>query len=654
MGYVSYAQAGEDVLLWRALASRVHHDVGFYIDVGAYDPDMDSVTRTFYDCGWCGINVEPVQPFFEAFVEKRPRDINLQAAVSDHTGKVTFHEVVGEQLGTVVDEYATKHSQSGRPTRSYDVDCLTLTEICDRYVGARPIHFLKIDVEGHEGAALRGMDFKRYRPWVLVVEATEPNRVDIPTHAEWDRLVRRSGYIYAGTTLPNRYYVAREHRELAGYFKVQPDSYERAHHVAERERLAEELELARQEVKELKRFAGPTLAATQPLKTEGEHVFIGCTTDKRFVEPTAVMLSSVDLNGEVPEAVLVVCGFGLDEADKAKLRIGAGRLADQMRLFDVTREMLRGIEPDGFTEMYPAATLGKLLIGEFLRGQDGRLLTLDSDMIVNSSLRPLVELNMNGEYFAAVHDPPRVDDPNYFNSGLTLCDLNMYRHHDVGMRSLRYVAEHRPYYPDQDALNAIVGDSWHRLNPAWNSFYSGTRAFTLEDYEGAKVAHFAGWKPWDHVNHPATPLYNRYLSRYRKLLATHQGMGDGPARDLIATAYEVLLGRELESVSVVRDRAHLPSVEILKGVLDSSEFKDNVLAALLSGDPFPHGRFPGSPSLRQRLWAADHFGGDGGSKAGMEAAQSWRGLLELIWAQAKRLNASADDGSPSEHLIAAE
>ena len=44
-------------MLWRAF-----HDArpGFYVDVGAADPDADSVTRAFYDRGWRGIDVEPL------------------------------------------------------------------------------------------------------------------------------------------------------------------------------------------------------------------------------------------------------------------------------------------------------------------------------------------------------------------------------------------------------------------------------------------------------------------------------------------------------------------------------------------------------------------------------------------------------------------
>ena len=50
---------------------------GFYVDIGGYDPDYDSVTKLFYLRGWHGINVEPQPSGYRLFEEKRNRDINL-------------------------------------------------------------------------------------------------------------------------------------------------------------------------------------------------------------------------------------------------------------------------------------------------------------------------------------------------------------------------------------------------------------------------------------------------------------------------------------------------------------------------------------------------------------------------------------------------
>jgi hypothetical protein len=96
--FVSYAQNFEDVLLWRALG-RVEH--GFYIDVGAAHPDIDSVTRALYDRGWSGINVEPTAEFSLRLAAARPRDINLQMVLGEHPGWAELFTVDGTGLSTI-------------------------------------------------------------------------------------------------------------------------------------------------------------------------------------------------------------------------------------------------------------------------------------------------------------------------------------------------------------------------------------------------------------------------------------------------------------------------------------------------------------------------------------------------------------------------
>ena len=86
---ISYAQNFEDVVLRRVFHAR---ERGRYIDVGAHDPVIDSVTKHFYDQGWSGVNVEPVERFHLKFVADRPRDINLNVACGATEGEVDFTE----------------------------------------------------------------------------------------------------------------------------------------------------------------------------------------------------------------------------------------------------------------------------------------------------------------------------------------------------------------------------------------------------------------------------------------------------------------------------------------------------------------------------------------------------------------------------------
>ncbi len=79
MPFVSYAQNFEDVILWRALK---HVGRGFYIDIGAQDPVIDSVSLAFYEQGWRGVHVEPVAEYAEKLRKARPDEEVIQAAVT--------------------------------------------------------------------------------------------------------------------------------------------------------------------------------------------------------------------------------------------------------------------------------------------------------------------------------------------------------------------------------------------------------------------------------------------------------------------------------------------------------------------------------------------------------------------------------------------
>ena len=58
------------------------------------------------------------------------------------------------------------------------------------------IHFCKVDVEGAEADVLAGFDLAKWRPWVLVVEATVPQST-APSHGDWETEVLAAGYTRA-------------------------------------------------------------------------------------------------------------------------------------------------------------------------------------------------------------------------------------------------------------------------------------------------------------------------------------------------------------------------------------------------------------------------------------------------------------------------
>ena len=80
--FISYAQNGEDVMLWRRCATRPRQ----FIDIGASDPELLSVTRAFYDRGWRGVDVEPLPEQAAKLRRARPENTVVEAAVCGRAG----------------------------------------------------------------------------------------------------------------------------------------------------------------------------------------------------------------------------------------------------------------------------------------------------------------------------------------------------------------------------------------------------------------------------------------------------------------------------------------------------------------------------------------------------------------------------------------
>ena len=210
--FISYAQNGVDVVLWRALQ---HVDAGVYVDVGAADPVGYSVSYAMYQRGWSGINLEPEPKFAEALRLIRPRDITLEVAAGDSVGELTLYHPRGTGLSTVDATGADRLKSAGFDLEEVRVPERPLNSILSDHLDSTdPIHFLKIDVEGSEHRVLRGLDLTVWRPWIIVVEATAPMSTE-RTHEEWDPYLVKHGYTCTLFDGLNRFYLADEHPELA-------------------------------------------------------------------------------------------------------------------------------------------------------------------------------------------------------------------------------------------------------------------------------------------------------------------------------------------------------------------------------------------------------------------------------------------------------
>ena len=206
--FITYSQLLEDFILF-----CIFYDIknGFYIDVGAYDPNIISVTKAFYLRGWHGINIEPLPDKYLRFMKTRNRDINLNVGAGKIEGNLSLYSA--GDCSTTIKQILKLNFQ-----KVINIKIHTMKNICIKYVPKnQTIHFVKIDVEGGEKDVLLGYDFKNYRPKVFCIESFKP-LTNITTHQMWEYILFKNNYSFAYQFSINRYYIDNKEKELKKRF----------------------------------------------------------------------------------------------------------------------------------------------------------------------------------------------------------------------------------------------------------------------------------------------------------------------------------------------------------------------------------------------------------------------------------------------------
>lgn len=180
----SWSQYGEDAHVrshfrnkgWTKQGGFRPMEPGFYVDVGCCHPIQLSNTLWFYKAGWRGINIDPTPGVKAQFDRWRKRDINLELAISDSDGHLTFYTEGGRSsvYNTASAEQAKALVAQGliRNLVEIQVPCATLAAVLQQHLPAgQAINFMSVDAEGHDLQVLQSNDWQRFRPEVLLVEA---------------------------------------------------------------------------------------------------------------------------------------------------------------------------------------------------------------------------------------------------------------------------------------------------------------------------------------------------------------------------------------------------------------------------------------------------------------------------------------------------
>lgn len=182
----------------------------------------------------------------------------------------------------------------------------------------------------------------------------------------------------------------------------------------------------------------------------------------------------------------------------------------------------------------------RILISDLIPEDIDKVLYLDCDLIIREDIKKLWDVEIDNYCVAAAVDCASEsrkielnipEEFKYFNSGVLLINLKLWRSKGILGKTLDFVKNNgnKLLYHDQDALNAILYDSWLELHPRWNltnfafhyddnefrKVWDGTMFSKVKQaLENPCIVHFTVWsKPWNtYSNHPYKGEYYKYLS----------------------------------------------------------------------------------------------------------------------------------------------
>lgn len=204
MSKTSYSQCGEDLIVDYVFRLRGVTRPS-YIDIGANHPYFLSNTAKFYIEGSRGINIDANPLAIVEFEKERKDDINLNVGIGPYETELEFFIFDDSTLSTFSKEEAERISQSGkhRIESTKKVKVTTIGKVISEYNKDQFPDFFSLDVEGLDFEILKSVDFKKYSPKIICVEAAEYSPIGAGKRKEYiiEYLKNQGFYEYGNTNL---------------------------------------------------------------------------------------------------------------------------------------------------------------------------------------------------------------------------------------------------------------------------------------------------------------------------------------------------------------------------------------------------------------------------------------------------------------------
>ena len=213
---LSFAQQGEDIILFHALRDLLKVERPTYLDIGAAHPVSSNNTYLLYTTGGRGILVEPNPMYVDMLRDKRPDDVVVAAGIGvTDTAEADYFEIKGNPLLNTFSPEQVEALQKGKTEsvveRVSKMPLINVNRVIQEHLGNAP-DLLCTDIEGLDLDVIRSLDLARFRPGVICCEGQSFFKTGYTSYIAQYLMPR--GYVPRGASMVNSVFVDGQRIEI--------------------------------------------------------------------------------------------------------------------------------------------------------------------------------------------------------------------------------------------------------------------------------------------------------------------------------------------------------------------------------------------------------------------------------------------------------
>lgn len=263
-------------------------------------------------------------------------------------------------------------------------------------------------------------------------------------------------------------------------------------------------------------------------------IIIACACNDAYSPYCGTMITSVFCNNREENIEVNILTSDIGEDNKTKFGVLASDYNQVINIVHVNPDLFKDVPLKSGNSNLSQETYYRLLLPEILPKVQ-KVLYLDCDLVVRANLSELWETDIEGSAFACVKDRNDIikervkalgysQMDSYFNSGVTLMNLEFLRNFGFSQKAFTFIStkRHLLKYVDQCVINAVCHGYFRELPIKWNMtvpFFMKLPPVVEEQRENLEryisnpfIIHYTTeYKPWfKECKHPYKSEYWKY------------------------------------------------------------------------------------------------------------------------------------------------